>query len=306
MKSVLLVIIVLIGFQHLNAQYTDIINSKRPGFAESPYSVGSNVYQFEAGLFYKDNNNESNLARINTFGGELFFRASPLVERLELNLNIAYQTDEIKNPFGDNYNIGGVSDLHFGAKYLIYQQEYTDKSKEIRSWKKRTSFDIKRLIPSVAIYGGINSNFISEDYKPENTTFKAAILLQNDFTNKLVLLTNLIIDDIGSEIDEIDNDDIVTENIEYAYIISMTYAININWSFFIENIGKYEESFSPEYQLGAGVAYLISPDLQVDASIRTNLFENYSYIFASTGVSWRLDRHQDQLKEAESSKYKNR
>lgn len=290
MKRVLLVIIVLIGFQHLNAQYTEIINSRRPGFAESPYSVGSNVYQLEAGLFYKDSNNESNLARINTFGGELFFRASPLLEKLELNLNIASQTDEVKNPIGDNYNIGGVSDLHFGAKYLIYQQEYTDKSKEIRSWKKRTSFDKKRLIPSVAIYGGINSDFIGEDYKAESTTFKGAVLLQNDFTDRLVVLTNLIIDEIGDE------------SIAYAYIISMTYAINMNWSFFIENIGKYEESFSPEYQLGAGVAYLISPDLQVDASIRTNLFENYSYIFASTGVSWRLDLHKDALMQPESSK----
>ena len=216
-----------------------------------------------------------------------------------MNLNIAYQTDEVKNPYGDNYNISGVSDLHFGAKYLVFQQEYTDKSKEIRSWKKRTSFDTKRLIPSVGVYGGINSNFIGEDYKPESTSFKAAILLQNDFTDRLVVLTNLIIDDIGSEI--IIND-IVTESIEYAYIITMTYAINQNWSFFIENIGKYEQSFSPEYQLGAGIAYLISPDLQVDASIRTNLFENYSYIFASTGVSWRLDRHQDTLIPTESSR----
>lgn len=292
MKRVLSIIIVLIGLQHLNAQYTEIINSKRPGFSESPYGVGSNVYQFEAGLFYKNNNNESILAYPNTFGGELFFRANPFssLGRLELNLNIAFQTDEVKNPFGDNYNISGISNFHFGAKYLIYQQEYTDKSKEIRSWKKRTSFDKKRLIPSVGIYGGFNSNFLGEDYKPEGTSFKGAILLQNDFTNRLVVLTNLIIDDIASE------------SIEYAYIITMTYAINQNWSFFIENIGKYEQSFSPEYQLGTGLAYLISPDLQVDASIRTNLFENYSYIFASTGVSWRLDRHQDALMPAESSK----
>ncbi len=292
MKRVLSIIIVLIGFQHLNAQYTEIINSKRPGFSESPYGVGTHVYQFEAGLFYKNNNNESILAYPNTFGGELFFRTNPFptLGKLELNLNIAFQTDEVKNPFGDNYNISGISNLHFGAKYLVYQQEYTDKSKEIRSWKKRTSFDKKRLIPSVGIYGGINSNFIGEDYKPESTSFKGAILLQNDFTDRLVVLTNLIVDDIASE------------SLEYAYIITMTYAISQNWSFFIENVGKYEQSFSPEYQLGTGIAYLISPDLQVDASIRTNLFENYSYIFASTGVSWRLDRHQDALMPAESSK----
>lgn len=289
MKRVLLVIIVLIGFQDINAQYTEIINSKRPGFSESPYSVGTKVYQFETGLFYKHNNNESILANPSTFGGELFFRTSHFLEKLEINLNMAYQNDEIKNPFGDNYNINGLSDLRFGVKYLIYQQEYTDKSKEIRSWKARTSFDKKRLIPSVGVYGGINTNFLSEDYKAEGISFKGAALLQNDFSDRLVLITNLIVDDIASE------------SMEYSYIVTMTYALNQNWSFFVENVGKYETSFAPEYQLGTGIAYLISPNLQVDASIRTNLFDSYSEIFAATGLSWRLDRHQDALMESQTS-----
>ena len=254
MKRVLLISIVLIGFQHLNAQYTEIINSKRPGFSESPYSVGTGVYQFESGLFYKHTNNESPLAYPSTFGGELFFRTSHFLERLEVNLNVVYQSDEVNNPFGDNYNISGISDLRFAAKYLIYQQEYTDKSKEIRSWKARTAFDKKRLIPSVGIYGGVNTNFLNEDYKAEGISFKGAILLQNDLSDRLVVLTNLIVDDIASE------------SMEYAYIVTMTYAINQNWSFFVENVGKYEASYYPEYQLGTGIAYLFSPDLQVDAS----------------------------------------
>lgn len=281
MKRVLLALIILISFQDINAQYTEIINSKRPGFSESPYSVGTGVYQFETGLFYKHNNSESLLAYPNTFGGELFFRTSHFFDRLEINLNVAYQADEVKNPFGDNFNINGISDFRFGAKYLIYQQEYTDKSKEIRSWKKRTSFDKKRLIPSVAIYGAVNTNLLSEDYKAEGVSFKGAVLLQNDFSDRLVLLTNLIVDDISGA------------SMEYLYIVTMTYALSQNWSFFVENTGKFETGFSPEYELGTGIAYLISPNLQVDASIRTNIFDDYSYIFAGTGLSWRLDRHQD-------------
>lgn len=281
MNRALLIIIVLIGFQDMNAQYTDIINSKRPGFSESPYSVGTKVYQFETGLFYKQNNDESNFAYPNTFGGELFFRTSPFFEKLEVNVNIAYQTDEVQNPIGENYNISGLSDLRFGIKYLIYQQEYTDKSKEIRSWKARTSFDKNRLIPTIGVYGGINTNFLSEDYKAESISFKGAILLQNDFSDRLVLLTNLIVDNIASE------------NMGYGYIITMTYAITPNWSFFVEFAGKYETSDSSEYQLGTGIAYLISRDLQIDASYRTNIFENYSYNYLSVGASYRIDRHQD-------------
>ena len=40
--------------QFVAAQYTEVINSRRPGFSDSPYSVGTKVYQVEGGLFYKD------------------------------------------------------------------------------------------------------------------------------------------------------------------------------------------------------------------------------------------------------------
>lgn len=283
MKRVLLVLLILFSFQNINAQYTDIINSKRPGFSESPYSVGTDVYQFEAGLFYRDSNSDNFFDSTNTFGGELFFRFSKFIERLEVNLNIAYQSDQINYPLGTSGEISGISDLKFGAKYLIYEQKYTDKSKEIRSWKARNSFDKKRLIPSVGIYGGVNTTFLSEDYKKEALTFKGALLLQNDFSNRLVLLTNLIVDEITAE------------DMLYSYIITLTYAINQNWSFFIENIGKYQNTFTPNYQIGTGIAYLFSPNLQFDASIRTNLFADYSYTYASAGVAWRLNRHQDSL-----------
>ena len=33
------------------AQYTNVINSNRPGFSESPYSVGTGVYQLETSVF---------------------------------------------------------------------------------------------------------------------------------------------------------------------------------------------------------------------------------------------------------------
>lgn len=283
MKRVFLIVLLLISFQNIQAQYTEIINSKRPGFSESPYSVGTDVYQFEAGLFYRDSNTKNLFESTNTFGGELFFRFSKFIERLEVNLNIAYQSDEINDPLNVSEKISGISDLRFGAKYLIYEQKYTDKSKEIRSWKKRNSFDKKRLIPSVGIYGGVNTNFLSDAYKKEDLTFKGAVLLQNDFSDRLVLLTNLVVDEITAE------------NMLYSYIVTMTYAISQNWSFFAENVGKYQNTYRPNYQFGTGVAYLFSPDLQLDASLRTNLFANDSYMFASAGISWRLNKHQDAL-----------
>ena len=35
-------------------QYTEVINSNNPGFSESPYSVGSGIYQFESNFFFRN------------------------------------------------------------------------------------------------------------------------------------------------------------------------------------------------------------------------------------------------------------
>jgi len=88
MKRVFLLFIVFNSIQMLHAQYTEIINSKRPGFSESPYSVGTNVYQFETGLFYRTSTRETALSRPNTIGGELFFTMLMALVNLLLELNI--------------------------------------------------------------------------------------------------------------------------------------------------------------------------------------------------------------------------
>ena len=141
------------------------------------------MFQFETGLFYRNSNNESILAKPTTVGGELFFRYGKFLEKLEFDAKIAYQNDEIKNPFGTNYHIYGISELTLGAKYLVYQQEFTDKSKEIRSWKRRMAFDKNRLIPSVGVFAGVHTNFLGKDYKDDGISFKGAVLLQNDFSD---------------------------------------------------------------------------------------------------------------------------
>lgn len=295
MKRVSLLLIFILTTQFCKAQYTEIINSIRPGFSESPYSIGTNVFQFETGFFYRSSNNESLMARPTIFGGDLFFRYGKFKERLEFNANISYQRDEVIGELDSRYHVKGISDLTIGAKYLFYEQGYADKSKEIRSWKRRIAFDKKRLIPSLGVYAGVHTNyFVKESFLTKDSfidslsyedgfSYKGAILLQNDFTDRLVVLTNLIADRISSK------------NQFYSYIVTMTYAINQEWSFFIENQGKYKKEYSPEYQFGTGLAYLFSTDLQLNTSLRTNFFEDYSYLYFATGISWRIDRHRDEI-----------
>jgi hypothetical protein len=306
MIKVFLLILLFLNIHLITAQYTEIINSKRPGFSESPYSIGTNVYQFETGLFYRSSNNTEINGIPKSVGGNLFFRYGKFSEKLELNAAIAYQKDKIYdlgdinnhnnplNEFGNNttkstINIKGISHLTIGAKYLLYQQKYTDKTKEIRSWKRKMAFDKKRLIPSVGVYAGVNTNFLGPDFKDNGISYKAALLLQNDFSDRLVVLTNIIADKITSDFNY------------YSYIVTMTYAMSEKWSYFIENQGLFNKRNAPKYNFGSGIAYLYSDDIQLDASIRTNFFDDYSFIYASVGVAWRLDKHKEKIKSKEDT-----
>mgnify|MGYP000165059713 CR=1 FL=1 len=264
----------------VNAQYTNVINSNRPGFSESPYSVGSGIYQLETGFFYNTSKIVRTFTIPNSFGYNMVFRTSFFDDKLEFNSNFTLQSDKVafKNVFTSDYYTTGISNLTFGAKYLVFHQEYEDKSKEIRSWKKRHAFDWKRAIPSVAVYLGINTNLVNNIYKLEGLTPKFGVLLQNNLSNNLNIVSNLFIDNVGSDYSE------------FSYIVTGTYAVNQNWSAFLEHQGRYNK-YQTNNNFGTGVAYLFSRHFQVDASTRLNFNGKTTEFYTGLGFSFRLDRH---------------
>ena len=68
----------------LSAQYTDVINSNRPGRAASAYSVGKNVIQAEIGMLYEQQDNADLNSDSNIFGADYAFRYGLLFEELEV------------------------------------------------------------------------------------------------------------------------------------------------------------------------------------------------------------------------------
>ena len=264
----------------LNAQYTNVINSNRPGFSESPYSVGTSIYQLETGFFYNTSKIVRTFTIPNSFGYNMVFRTSFFNEKLEFNTNFTLQSDKVafKNVFTSSYNTTGISDFSFGAKYLVFQQEFEDKSKEIRSWKKRQAFDWKRAIPSVAVYLGINTNLVNDIYKLEGVTPKIGVLLQNNLSNDLNVVSNFFIDNIGSNYTEL------------SYIVTGTYAVNKDWSAFLEYQGT-RNKYQVNNNFGTGVAYLFSRHFQVDASTRLNFNGKTTAFYTGIGFSFRLDRY---------------
>ena len=47
-----LIIVFCFQFNKIQAQYTDVINSNRPGESQSAFSVGTKVLQFELGSYF--------------------------------------------------------------------------------------------------------------------------------------------------------------------------------------------------------------------------------------------------------------
>lgn len=268
----------------LYAQYTNVINSNRPGFSESPYSVGTGIYQVESNIFLRNTSIEPTFSRPQSLGINIAFRTSFFFERLELNLNTSFQRDKIafKNIFTSHYFGSGLSELTIGAKYLVFQQEYTDKTKEIRSWKKRNAFDWKRVIPSVAVYAGFNTDAVGDIFKVGKATPKFGLLLQNDFTESFNLVTNVFYDKMGTDFSEL------------SYIATATINLNERWSTFFEGQGIHQKHIN-KGNVGTGLAYLFNRNLQFNSSLRLVTEGQASGFYTSFGVSYRLDRHRDKI-----------
>ena len=296
MKPFLTTLLLLLVAEFSYGQYTEVINSRRPGFSDSPYSVGTKVYQVEAGLFYKDIGGfqywdpfeeETISYSGSSFGSDITFRTGQFFEQLEFLLDMAIVSEnrDFTSPEIYNASAFGFSKLTIGAKYMLYKPEYADKSKEIRSWKARHSFDKRRLIPAVGVYAGLNTNLLTELHKnPEGVSPRFGIYTQNDLSDRLIVLLNFI------------SDKAFTNEAENSYIITVTYTLHQNWSIFGENQGFFRKNVPNDFQFGAGGAYLINPNMQADLSARMIFDERgeNTYIIGG-GISWRLDKHQDKV-----------
>ncbi|MHB0754078.1 transporter [Polaribacter sp. M15] len=283
-------IVFLFGFSSIYAQYTEVINSNKPGFSESPYSVGTGIYQLETNVFFRDTRIDPTFSRPQSLGFDLLFRTSFFLEKLELNVQVTHQKDKVafKNIFTSHYSESNLSRLTIGAKYLLYQPKYKDKSKEIRSWKKRFAFDKRRLIPSVAIYAGANTDYVGDYYKTGNISPKLGLLLQHNLTNKFNIITNVFYDKIGTDFSEL------------SYIITGTYNFSSRWSTFVENQMLFQE-YQNNINFGTGLAFLYNNNLQFNVSGRIlNEGQTPGY-YAGFGVSYRIDKHKDAFKEIDEN-----
>ena len=270
-------------------QYTDVINTNKPGESFSAFSVGTNVLQIETGTnFLKEEHNLLNNKFVG-YGLDFSFRYGFFKEELEFISFGTYQTDVF---FDYRYNPTkeiirkNIKEFKIGFKYLIFDPyKGYDDSPNVYSYKANQKFKWRSLIPALAVMSGVNIDSKMNPYTSNGVNGISPFVLiasQNNFKNNTVLVTNIILDRIGSN----QND--------FEYVVSITKAINTNWAIFIETQGIKSDYYADNL-FSFGAAYLLKKNLQVDAAFTTNNKETPKVNKISFGFSYRFDFHKDKV-----------
>ena len=282
------------------AQYTDAINSNRPSQSMGAFSVGTNVYQWEQGLSMRGGSFSSFYdARFLGIGSRTQLRVGLFKEQLEFVGTLDYQMDKLSytNALGSfSIERNGFKQAAFGAKYLIYDPfRKVDKYKvNLYSWHANNKFRWRDLIPAVSVYAAAQFNLgeiypyqysfnslFRFNYKPivePAVSATAMVLLQQHILPGWVLVHNAGMQYIATDFSSI------------KVIGTLTYSHLDKWSFY----GEYQVDDGVLYRdlsVGAGVAYLLNRNFQLDVAAQVNLKDSPKLFTVGLGIAYRLDRH---------------
>lgn len=268
-----------------HAQYTDVINSNRPGSSQSAFSVGTKVLQFELGSYLvKEKRNVYPNYEVSGYGLDFAVHYGIWKEALELNIQGTYQNDTKSYSSGlkKDETRANFKNFNIGAKYLVYDPNKNKEDKpNLYSYHANRGFKWSSLIPAVSVAGGLN--FDSEDNPYTATTvdgvsYRGVLITQNNFAGGWVFVTNFMLDRIGSD------------QTDLNYTLTLTHSFNSKWVMFAETQGIKSDFYADNlFRFGAG--YLLGKNLQLDTALTFNTKDTPSVLNISFGVSYRIDRH---------------
>lgn len=287
LKICLNLLMFLVGYS-MYSQYTEVINSNRPGVSRSAFSVGTNVLQFEMGPYLVKEKHTPLNYEVSGFGIDFAARYGLLFEELEINIEGTYQNDTYTDNrylISTEKNRSNFKHFTLGAKYLVYDpyKNAEEEKPNLYSYHANRAFKWKSLIPAVSVYAGANIDSKNNPYTApgiEGFSPKAMIATQNNFAGGWVFVMNFIMDRIG------------TDQSDFQYILTLTHAINPQWVIFGETQG-IKSDFYADNLFRFGGAYLWSPNFQLDTAVTLNTKDSPSVFSVNLGASYRFDFHKD-------------
>ena len=309
--------LIIVNFTLLYSQYTETINSNRPGSSQGAFSVGKDVLQFETG--FKNNNIGLSEKEINEQEFNFIFRYGALFENLEFLAKGSLITNNYvglknnSNPY--------LKKTSIGIKYLVYNP-FKNKDwykTNLYSWKANNKIKAIDFIPALSVNIGLNINEKNYLYSlnshlgliglivDKQTNENFALSESNEIIRKIILLNDK---QISYEINIVTQNhflknwvlvnNISFEDLNYR-IPSMNYTVtltnnfnNPRWSAFIEYSKRKNTIFSSDF-VKTGLAHLIDRNFQIDFNSGFNMINPKNYLFLELGFSSRFDWHQDKL-----------
>ncbi len=274
----------------VQAQYTDVINSNRPGASQSAFSVGTKVLQFEVGPYMiKEKRALYPAYEVDGYGVDFAAHYGFWKEALEFNIQGTFQKDtQTYSSIVDVENgRANFKNLNIGAKYLVYDPHKNKEDKpNLYSYHANRGFKWSSLIPAVSVAAGVNYDTKDNPYTAptvEGLSYRGVVITQNNFYGGWVFITNFMMDRIGSD------------QTDFQYIITLTHSFNPKWVVFGETRGIKSE-FYADNLLRFGGGYLLNKNLQLDTALTFNTKNTPSVLSLNFGASYRLDRHKDKNK----------
>jgi hypothetical protein len=238
------------------------INADRPGQAEPPEVVEPLTLQVEPGYIFEKTADLDIYKETNQSVPQVLLRFG-LLKNTEIRAYFEYgiTKEELNSTVtgeSSNYTHSGLKPVEFGVKMKIYDGE--------------------GLIPSAGILINLAfPKFASSYYKADYLAPKIILCLAQNFSNKISAGYNIAAswDGFSPESSE-------------AYAIAAYYSISVKAGLLLETYGYYRGSSSADNRLDGGLYYLITKNLQVDASGGIGLNDISPKFFVAAGFSFRL------------------
>lgn len=242
----------------VQAQFYETIRSARPGQSIGASTMGKNIFQIQSGVDYFGYTNHNTNANGNGLLTNTALRYG-LTDMFEVGTFFEYKTETItENDITQTYN--GLSNMIIALRHQISTG--------------------KGLLPSVGFQFRLRLPLMSEHYQIDHVAPSFVFVTSQQLSKSFTLITNL-----GGSWNGMD------ATATGLYTINLSFTFTDTFGAFVENYGSVTQG-TFETRMDTGVAWLVTPNLQLDLLGGYGSNHGLQDHFISTGFSWRISRQQ--------------
>lgn len=238
----------------LLAQTASVIRTDRPGQAIVPYTVGKSFFQIQSGIEKSSYSQAGKNNKNFNLDSTLKWGVS---EKLELNTSVVYQQNGLIQNATDSHR--GWSDLQAGLRYNLINKPHG-------------------LTPALGLQLRLHTDLVEHLYQTKRTAPSLMFSSHHELTSQISWTNNLGI----SYADGFDQSPHTT------YVSNISFPITESFGSFVEIFGQLQ-SETISVNTDAGLAYLLTNNFQLDASVGYGDHDHTTFYFISTGLSYRAD-----------------